>query len=179
MNLRTEIRRAPWLDPDPKPRDLDKASRALFHGENPNQPHPSASLRSSHLLRTPASHQRSMTAPLDRSGKQRKTGRRNRSASVCDNDRVFLLQVTHMKTSWKHHLQSSNLRWHLGMTLPSKCILIFILKDTRPSTGHFQPLVELWITVKSSSAVFAIQLLFFIQTFLYRLNFKLMPNLTF
>ena len=59
-----EKRRPPWLDPDPKPPDLDNARKALLYQHNPNQPHSPDKLRAERLgLSTRPLHRRSLTAP--------------------------------------------------------------------------------------------------------------------
>ena len=59
-----EKRRPPWLDPDPKPPDLDNARKALLYQHNPNQPLSPDKLRAERLgLSTRPLHRRSLTAP--------------------------------------------------------------------------------------------------------------------
>ena len=59
-----EKRRPPWLDPDPKPPDLENARKALLYEHNPNQPHSPDKLRAERLgLSTRPLHRRSLTAP--------------------------------------------------------------------------------------------------------------------
>ena len=59
-----EKRRPPWLDPDPKPPDLENARKALLYQHNPNQPHSPDKLRAERLgLSTRPLHRRSLTAP--------------------------------------------------------------------------------------------------------------------
>ncbi|XP_073236115.1 epithelial cell-transforming sequence 2 oncogene-like [Porites lutea] len=61
---RQEKRRPPWLDPDPKPPDLENARKALLYEHNPNQPHSPDKLRAERLgLSTRPLHRRSLTAP--------------------------------------------------------------------------------------------------------------------
>ena len=63
-----EIRRPPWLDPDPKPLDLENARKALLYQHNPNQPHSPDKLRAKRLgLSTRTLHRRSLTAPAQMS----------------------------------------------------------------------------------------------------------------
>ena len=59
-----ETRRPPWLDPDPKPADLENARKALFYEHNPNQPHSPDQQRAVRLgLSSRPLHRRSRTAP--------------------------------------------------------------------------------------------------------------------
>lgn len=61
---RQETRRPPWLDPDPKPADLENARKALFYEHNPNQPHSPDQQRAERLgLSSRPLHRRSRTAP--------------------------------------------------------------------------------------------------------------------